>query len=99
MHPSRSWRTPKAALCNLTSSAKKKFLNYLLGGSVPVEPRAGGSAALHLEINVEPIAKAYGSMTYKLVAGDRFGRYLHLRRPVINRRLPLYTYDVYRSHL
>jgi hypothetical protein len=41
----------------------------LLGGSVPVEPRAGGSAALHLEIDVAPIAKAYGSMTYKLVAG------------------------------
>jgi site-specific DNA recombinase len=44
----------------------------LLGGSVPVEPRAGGSAALHLEIDVAPIARAYGSMTYKLVAGAGF---------------------------
>ena len=35
----------------------------LFGGSVPVKPRADGGAALRLEIDVAPIAKAYGSMT------------------------------------
>jgi hypothetical protein len=41
----------------------------LLGGSIPVKPRADGSASLRLEIDVAPIARAYGSMGYKLVAG------------------------------
>jgi site-specific DNA recombinase len=43
----------------------------LLGGAVPVKSRAGGSATLSLKIDVLPIAKAYGSMSYKLVAGAR----------------------------
>jgi site-specific DNA recombinase len=44
----------------------------LLGGSVPVKPHADGSASLKLEIDVDPIARAYGSMSYKLVAGVGF---------------------------
>jgi DNA invertase Pin-like site-specific DNA recombinase len=43
----------------------------LLGGSIPVRPRADGSASLKLEIGIAPIARAYGSMSYKLVAGAR----------------------------
>ncbi len=54
----------------------RRLIFDLLDGSVPVEPRTGGTAALHLEIDVAPIAKAYGSMTYKLVAGGGFGTYL-----------------------
>ena len=44
----------------------------LLGGTVPVHPRSDGSAALKLTIQMEPIAMAYGSMSYKLVAGVGF---------------------------
>jgi hypothetical protein len=44
----------------------------LLGGRVPVKPRADGSAALALTLNLEPIIKACGSTSYNLVAGACF---------------------------
>jgi hypothetical protein len=40
----------------------------LLGGKVPVTPRADGNAALALNLNLEPITKACGSTSSSLVA-------------------------------
>jgi hypothetical protein len=41
----------------------------LLGGRAAVKPRADGSAALALHLNLEPVIKACGSTSYNLVAG------------------------------
>jgi len=65
----------------------RELLFDRLGGSVPVKPGADGSAALSLDIDVSPIAKAYGSMTYKLVAGARFTSF---RQVIPPHRIPVY---------
>jgi hypothetical protein len=44
----------------------------LLGGRVPVIPRADGSASLALTLDLMPVVKACGSKGYNLVAGAGF---------------------------
>jgi hypothetical protein len=44
---------------------------------VPVTPRVDGSAALALNLNLEPITKACGSTSYNLVARACLVIFLH----------------------
>jgi hypothetical protein len=69
VHQLRDAREP---LTDAEYSETRALVFEMLGGRVPVKARNDGGTSLTMNMTLEPILKACGSMSYNLVAGVEF---------------------------